>query len=97
MPKYEIITRATGRRPDDNPLGMWAAMARQGRLRDEVVDRATVDSLDEARETAYSTVTQYTPRHGDAHGAATKALGMSERGGTIGPLADGTVIEVRPA
>jgi hypothetical protein len=52
MPQYEITTRATGRRPDDNPLGMWAAMARQGRLRDEVVDQETADTLSEARDWA---------------------------------------------
>jgi hypothetical protein len=97
MPQYEIITRATGRRPDDNPLGMWAAMARRGDLRDEVVDRTVVASLDEARDIARTTMDRVLRSQPPVRNEYEWSRPMPPEGGTIGPLPDGTVIEVRPA
>lgn len=55
-------------------------------------DRTAVATLDEAREAAHSAIPA--PTCGDYHGAI---YSLSDSGGTVGPLPDGTVIEVRPA
>ena len=85
---YIITTRATGRRPNDNPLGMWAAMANQGQLKNEVVSRHAVATPEEAREHVHKLGADYgAMAHLDCILDGTSHL-------PIGPLPDGTVIEV---
>jgi hypothetical protein len=51
-----------------------------------LVDRRAVATLDEARAVAFCVMP----------GGVAEALALPESGGTIGPLPDGTVIEVAP-
>jgi hypothetical protein len=58
--------------------------------------RIAVATLDEAREAAYSAVEDREPPIMVCFRLAGECHDMSESGGTIGPLPDGTVIEVKP-
>jgi hypothetical protein len=97
---FIIETRKTGRRPADNPLGMWSAMARQGSLRDDLVSRLAVATLEEARDATYNECVLAWHRRDLSH-EIDRLMGeiraLPESGGTIGPLPDGTIIEVMPA
>ncbi len=62
------------------------------------LSRRAVATLEEARSGARRIVGEHTNHYVDAQGqmiAAAQALGLPESGGIIGPLPDGTVIEVR--
>jgi hypothetical protein len=90
MPKYRITTVQPD--PDDIAAGCNMVSDR--------VTRTTVDSLDEARTTAGRGVEagiETVREVGDWEVYTDAAAALPESGGTIGPLADGTVIEVRPA
>jgi len=63
-----------------------------------VVIRTAVATLEEARKATFHTVTD-TPGYATCIGFPTDtaiAESILESGGTVGPLPDGTVIEVRP-
>jgi hypothetical protein len=84
MPKYRITTR------HEIDVGTFIGSS------------TTVDSLDEAQSRvwrmlvdAHGTIGRQVPS--DQHHAYVAATRWDANGGTIGPLPDGTVIEVRPA
>jgi hypothetical protein len=88
MPQYRITTVQPD--PDDIAAGCNMVSDR--------VTRTTVDSLDEARTTAGRRVEagiETVREVGDWEVYTDAAAALPESGGTIGPLADGTVIEVR--
>jgi hypothetical protein len=70
-------------------------------IRDEmfpgIISRRTVATLDEARKAAYALAESAFPyKLTRAHGAMhEQVVALPDRGGTIGPLPDGTVIEVK--
>ena len=62
------------------------------------VTRTAVATLDEARDVVTGIVEEREPfSHKVQETAGSNLSAMRESGGTIGPLPDGTVIEVRPA
>jgi hypothetical protein len=68
-----------------------------GREETLVLSRRAVATLDEAQRTAYDAVRALTGGSADPLTAVTVAssiVALPESGGTIGPLPDGTVIEV---
>jgi hypothetical protein len=81
MPQYVITTRPRFTRRNDWP---------------GTEERTTVDSLDEALGEVSTTVCNLMA--GENFGQYQDEFrAIDESGGTIGPLPDGTIIEVRPA
>ena len=77
-----IITTTYQRRP--GPLGT------------DLLSRHAVATLDEAREYAWETVKQISGPSTATVANRAACESITERGGTIGPLPDGTMIEVKP-